>query len=127
MIADRTAENGVAGFEGVEDRPLGGRALDVDAAHEKARAGLGALLADASVAPDAARRLAAAAVKTDSWQLLLDLVPLRLAGAPAPGAKARILEDAAAAAEARGGDQKRALDWLCAALPLAGTSARLEH
>ena len=104
-----------------------GRAVDIDPAHEAARSGLQALLADEAVANDAARVLAGAAAKTDSWQLLLDLVPLRLAGAPDPAAKARILEDAAAAAEARGGDQQRALAWLCAALPLAGTSARLEH
>ena len=75
----------------------------------------------------ARRRLAAAAEKTDSWQLLLDLVPLRLAGASDPKARARILEDAAACAETRAGDHKRALAWLCEALPLAGTSARLEH
>jgi hypothetical protein len=104
-----------------------GRALDVDPAHETARAGLQALLADESVATGAARRLAAAAEKTDSWLLLLDLVPLRLAGAAHPGEKVRILEDAAASAETRAGDQPRALAWLCAAMPLAGTSARLEH
>jgi tetratricopeptide repeat protein len=104
-----------------------GRALDVDPAHERARAGLQALLADEAIAPAAARRLAAAAEKTDSWQLLLDLVPQRLAGVSDAKAKARILEDAAACAETRAGDQKRALAWLCEALPLAGTSARLEQ
>jgi len=103
------------------------RALDVDPAHEGARAGLQALLADTSVAADAARRLTAAATRTDSWQLLLDLVPLRLAGAADRGERARILEDAAACADTRAGDQKRALAWLCEALPLAGASARLEH
>ena len=107
-----------------------GRALDVDPAHEGARGGLQALLKDAaiaSVAHAAARRLAAAAEKTDSWQLLLDLVPMRLAGASDPKARARILEDAAVCAETRAGDHKRALAWLCEALPLAGTSARLEQ
>ena len=44
-----------------------------------------------------------------------------------PGERARILEDAATCADTRAGDQKRALAWLCEALPLAGTSARLEH
>ena len=108
-----------------------GRALDVAPDQEVARAGLQALLADASVGPEAARRLAAAAAKPDSWpdswRLLLDLVPLRLAGATDPGERARILEDAATCADTRAGDQKRALAWLCEALPLAGTSARLEH
>jgi hypothetical protein len=103
-----------------------GRALDVDPAHEAARAGLEALLEDPSIAPEAARRLAAAAANTDSWQLVLDLVPLRLAAAD-PGERARILEDAAAAAEQRAGDPRRALAWLCEALPLAGASARLEN
>ena len=104
-----------------------GRALDVDPAHEGARAGLQALLGDVSIAPAAARRLAVAAEKTDSWQLLLDLVPMRLAGVSDPKARARILEDAAVCAETRAGDHKRALAWLCEALPLAGTSARLEQ
>jgi len=104
-----------------------GRALDVDPAHEGARAGLQALLAETSVATDAARRLAAAAARTDSWQLLLDLVPLRLAAAADRGERARILEDAAVCADTRAGDQKRALAWLCEALPLAGASARLEQ
>jgi tetratricopeptide (TPR) repeat protein len=104
-----------------------GRALDVDPGHERARAGLGALLADASVASGAAAQLAAAAEKTDGWQLLLDLVPARLAGAADQAARARILEEAAARAERRAGDAPRALAWLCEALPLAGPSARLER
>ena len=129
--ADRLARLADAHRLRLNDAPAAvewyGRALDVDPAHEGARTGLTALLADASVAPDAARRLAAAAVKTDSWQLLLDLVPLRLAGAADAGERARILEDAAASADTRAGDQKRALAWLCEALPLVGASARLEH
>ena len=86
-----------------------------------------ALLDEPAVAPAAAQRLAAAAARTDSWQLLLDLVPLRLAAASDAGERARILEDAATCAEARAGDQKRALAWLCAALPLAGANAKLER
>ena len=97
-----------------------GRALDVDPAHEGARAGLQALLAEPSVAPAAARRLARPPPRRPTrWQLLLDLVPLRLAARPTPGERARILEDAAACAEARAGDQTRALAWLC-----AGAAAR---
>ena len=37
-----------------------------------------------------------------------DVVPLRLAGASDPKARARILEDAAVCAETRAGDHKRA-------------------
>jgi len=129
--ADRLARLGDAHRLRLGDAPAAvtwyGRAVDVDPAHETARSGLQALLADDAVATEAARVLAGAAVKTDSWLLLLDLVPLRLAGASDPGARVRILEDAAVSAEARAGDQKRALDWLCAALPMAGASARLEH
>ncbi len=68
-----------------------GRALDVDPAHEGARGGLQALARRTHRSHDraAARRLAAAAEKTDSWQLLLDLVPLRLAGASDAKARAR--------------------------------------
>ena len=104
-----------------------GRALDVDAAHEQARAGLRSLLADPSVAPAAAERLAAAAETTDGWQLLLDLLPARLAGTVDPAARARLFEEAAARAETSAGDPKRALGWLCEALPLVGPSARLER
>jgi tetratricopeptide (TPR) repeat protein len=129
--ADRLSRLADAHRQELHDAPAAvewyGRALDVDPAHTAARAGLQALLADASVATEAARRLAAAATRTDSWQLLLDLVPLRLAGMADPAERARLLEDAAVCAETRAGDQKRALAWLCEALPLAGTSARLEQ
>src|SRR5204862_2002257 len=60
------------------------------------------------------------APRPDRW-------PRRGAGATDPGERARILEDAAMCADTRAGDQKRALAWLCEAMPLAGTSARLEH
>ncbi len=104
-----------------------GRALDVDPAHGAARAGLLALTKDGEVGARAATRLAAAADATDDWQLALDLVPARLAGVEDPRERAWILERAAARAEARAGDAKRALAWLCEALPLAGASARLER
>src|SRR6185503_12889492 len=71
--------------------------------------------------------LTAAAEATDSWQLVLDLVLARLAGVVDPRERARILEDAAVRAETRAGDGKRALAWLCEALPLAGATARLER
>jgi thioredoxin-like negative regulator of GroEL len=104
-----------------------GRALEVEPAHEAARAGLTALLAERDLAPAAAAPLARAAERTDSWQLLLELVPHRLAALEAPAARARLLEEAAAIAEERAGDGARAFQWLCEALPLAGGSLALER
>ncbi len=101
------------------------RALEVEPAHEAARAGLTALLTDATLAPQAAAPLARAAERTDGWQLLLDLVPHRLAALENGGARARLLEEAAALAEERAGDRARAFEWLCQALPLAGENLAL--
>ena len=102
-----------------------GRALEVEPAHEAARAGLTALLTDAALAPAAAAPLARAAERTDGWQLLLDLVPHRLAALESGGARARLLEEAAGIAEERAGDRARAFEWLCQALPLAGENLAL--
>ena len=102
-----------------------GRALEVEPAHEAARAGLTALLTDAALAPAAAAPLARAAERTDGWQLLLDLVPHRLAAVENGGARARLLEEAAGIAEERAGDRARAFEWLCQALPLAGENLAL--
>ena len=104
-----------------------GRALEVEPAHAAARVGLVGLLGDAALAPVAAGHLARAAERTDSWELLLDLVPHRLAGLTDAGARVRLLEEAAARAEERAGDRERAFGWLCEALPLAGGSLALER
>ncbi|HSY40585.1 MAG TPA: tetratricopeptide repeat protein, partial [Polyangia bacterium] len=100
-------------------------ALEVEPAHQLARAGLTALLTDATLAPVAAPPLARAAERTDGWQLLLDLVPHRLATLDNGGARARLLEEAAAIAEERAGDRARAFEWLCQAFPLAGENLAL--
>src|SRR5579871_2835164 len=102
-----------------------GRALEVEPAQERARAGLTALLADTALAPLAAAPLAAAAERTDGWQLLLDLLPHRLAALESGGARARLLEEAAGIAEERAGDRGRAFEWLCQALPEAGENLAL--
>jgi tetratricopeptide (TPR) repeat protein len=104
-----------------------GRALDVEPAHEDARAGLLALVADERHGARAASLLARAAEHTGSWQLLLDLVPHRLVGLTGAAARARFLEEAAALAEERANDRARAFEWLCEALPLAGGSLALER
>jgi hypothetical protein len=101
------------------------RALEVEPAHEGARAGLTALLAVAASAPLAAAPLARAAERTDGWQLRLDLVPHRLAALETDAARARLLEEAAGIAEERAGDRARAFEWLCQALPLAGENLAL--
>ncbi len=102
-----------------------GRALEVDPGQARAREGLSALLADAARAPAAADVLARAASRTDSWELLLDLLPHRLAGTADPIERVRLLQEAAVRAEVRAGDKARAFEWLCQALPLAATDLRL--
>ena len=102
-----------------------GRALEVEPAHEGARAGLGALLGEAALAPLAAGPLARAAERTDAWALQLDLVPYRLVALASAASRARLLEEAAALAEERAGDRARAFEWLCQALPLAGENLTL--
>ena len=104
-----------------------GRALAVDPAHARARAGLSALLSDPAQAASAAETLARAAEKTDSWELLLELLPHRLAGSNDPLQRARLLEEAAVRAESRAGDGRRAFEWLCQALPQAPADARLKR
>jgi tetratricopeptide (TPR) repeat protein len=130
-LADRFARLGAAFATRLGDAAAAvesfGRAVEVEPAHEAARAGLVALLADAAQATSAAAFLARAAERTDSWQLLLDLVPYRLVGLNDLGARVRLLEEGAARAEERAGDRARAFAWLCEALPLAGGSLALER
>jgi tetratricopeptide (TPR) repeat protein len=104
-----------------------GRALEVEPAHEAARAGLVALLGEPALASVAAASLARAAERTDSWELLLDLLPHRLVGLEDAGTRVRLLEEGAARAEERAGDPARAFEWLCEALPQAGGSLALER
>jgi Tfp pilus assembly protein PilF/Flp pilus assembly protein TadD len=103
------------------------RALEVDPAHAVARAGLSALLEDANVAPAAAEPLALAAEKTGSWELLLELLPHRLGAAAQNPRRARLLEEAAALVEGSAGDQARAFEWYCQALPLDATNLSLRR
>jgi tetratricopeptide (TPR) repeat protein len=97
------------------------RALEAEPGHQVARAGLRALLADATLAPAAAEALARAAEATESWPLLLELLPHRLAAGPAPERKVHLYEQAAAHA----GDDSHAFTWLCQALPQAPARPRL--
>src|SRR5207248_9353414 len=103
------------------------RARKAGRTHVSARAGLTALRAASALAPQAAVPLARAAERTDGWQLLLDLVPHRLAGLEDERARARLLEEAAGIAEERADDPARAFEWLCQALPLAGENLALER
>jgi tetratricopeptide (TPR) repeat protein len=127
--ADRLAQLGDTFRLRLDDAPgaIGwyARALEVEPAHQAARAGLTALLTDAALAPQATVPLARAAERTDGWQLLLDLVPHRLAGLKDGRARARLLEEAAGLAEEQAGDRARAFEWLCQALPLAGENLAL--
>jgi tetratricopeptide (TPR) repeat protein len=130
-LADRLARLAAAFGARLGNAPAAvewfGRALEVEPAHEAARAGLVAMLAEQALAPAAAASLARAAEHTDSWELLLDLLPHRLVGLQDAGARVRLLEEGAARAEERAGDPARAFGWLCEALPLAGGSLALER
>jgi tetratricopeptide (TPR) repeat protein len=130
-LADRLARLGAALADRLGDAAAAlepfGRALEVEPAHAAARVGLVARLADPALAPAAAAHLARAAERTDSWELLLDLVPHRLAGLTDAAARARLLEEAAVRVEERAGDRARAFAWLCEALPLSGGSLALER
>ena len=127
--ADRLARLGDTLRERLDDPRVAvawyGQALEVEPAHEAARAGLTALLADSTLASLAAEPLARAAERTDGWQLLLDLVPQRLAALEPGLVRARFLEESAAIAEERAGDRQRAFEWLCQALPQAGEDLTL--
>jgi hypothetical protein len=127
--ADRLARLGDILRERLDDPRIAigwyGQALEVEPAHEGARAGLSALITNAALAPLAAEPLARAAERTDGWQLLLDLVPHRLAALQTGRGRARLLEESAAIAEERAGDRRRAFEWLCQALPLAGENLAL--
>ena len=107
-----------------------GRALDVDPAHE-GRAGRAAGAARGRIDRSTHARGPAARGRRREDRLLAAAARSRSAAAGgrvrSAGERARILEDAAVCAETRAGDHKRALAWLCEALPLAGTSARLEQ
>ena len=104
-----------------------GRALEVEPAHEAARAGLTALLTDAALAPHAAGRwrarpsgpTAGSCCSTSSrtgWRRL-----------ETGGARAAPRGGGRGFAEERAGDRARAFAWLCQALPLAGENLALER
>jgi hypothetical protein len=102
------------------------RALEADAAHADARAGLAALLATPASRGAAVAALLGAAAETDDWRLTLSLLEPRLAGADGPAAEAAVLRESARIAETRADDKAAALAALCRALPLTPDDRTLE-
>lgn len=84
-------------------------ALQVDAAHARARVGQLALLDNERCRALAVGSLAEAYAQTDEWQNTLSLVEQRLLTLEAPAAQAEVLAEAAALWEERGRDLSKAL------------------
>ncbi|MCX4241103.1 tetratricopeptide repeat protein [Paraliomyxa miuraensis] len=104
-----------------------GEALGVDPSDAQARAGLQALLSDDACAGQAAELLARAYRITDDWQLLLDLIEVRVAGGQNPRSAVEVLREAAALYENRSADSSAAQAAIARALVLDPSDTGLEH
>jgi tetratricopeptide (TPR) repeat protein len=102
------------------------RALGVEPADTAARAGLQELLKVASCGPLAGEALANAFRATGDWQGGLAILDERLAAAPMPEDKARLLREAANLYETRAGEPDKAHEILVRALPFAPEDLALE-
>jgi len=94
-------------------------ALRVDPGHERARAGLIALLDDPRCRATAAEALAMAYEATDEWSSQLTLLEHRLEVAPDSTTRVRLLREAASIQEMRAEDSAAALDSMRRAMALA--------
>ncbi|HVI00949.1 MAG TPA: tetratricopeptide repeat protein [Enhygromyxa sp.] len=103
------------------------RALGVEPSDAAARAGLQALLHVASCGPVAGEALANAFRITGDWEGGLAILDERLAAAPRPEDKARLLREAANLYETRANDSDKAHAILVRALPFAPEDLALEH
>ncbi len=99
--------------------------LRLDPVHERARAGLTALLDSETCRATAAKGLAGAYRRTKDWPSFLELVEPRLADADDPVARLDILREAADIQELQTGDAAGALAALARALPLAPANRML--
>ena len=95
------------------------RALSIDPAHAQARAGLVALVEEASSRQHAANCLAAAYKQRKDWEQLLSLLEVRLSVAADDTERVGLLLEAAELHEQQAQDAAAALSCLCRALPLA--------
>src|SRR5690606_16455726 len=93
------------------------RALGVEPGDAAARAGLQALLHVPACGPLAGEALAQAFRATGDWEAGLAILDERLAAAPMPEDKARLLREAANLYETRAGESDRAHEILARALP----------
>jgi tetratricopeptide (TPR) repeat protein len=102
------------------------RALGVEPGDEQARAGLRALLGVESCGTEASDALARAFRATGDWQAGLEILDERLAAAPSPEDKARLLRESANLYETRAGDSAKAHEILVTGLPFAPEDLALE-
>ncbi len=104
-----------------------GEALGVDPSDGQARSGLQALLSEENCANAAAELLARAYRITDDWQLLLELVEVRVEGGETPRAAVAVLREAASLHENRSADLSAALAAIARGLVLDPSDTGLEH
>ncbi len=103
------------------------QAIGVDPANQAGLTGLQALLHVPSCGPLAGAALAQAFRATGDWQAGLAILDERLAAAPTPADKARLLREAASDYENRAGQPNKARAVLAQALPFAPDDLALEH
>ncbi|WP_157596466.1 tetratricopeptide repeat protein [Plesiocystis pacifica] len=103
------------------------QALGVDAVNERARDGLRVLLGVESCKVAAGEALARAFRATGDWEAGLAILDERLAAAPSPADRARLLRESAALYEERADDAAKAHELLVRAIPFAPDDLTLEH
>ena len=103
------------------------RALEVEPGSPEARQGLQQLLTIESCGPTAGEALARAFRATNDWEAGLEILDERLAAAPTPEDKARLLRESANLYELRADDSARAHEVLAMAVPFAPEDLSLEH
>jgi lipopolysaccharide biosynthesis regulator YciM len=123
-LADAKRANGGAAADAARELL---RALRLDPANAPARAGLMALLEDASMRGLAAEGLADAAMVTRDHAELLRLLPVRLAAAESTRVKVKLLREAAELQEKELSDTSGAFDSIASALALAPSEESLER
>lgn len=123
-LADAKRANGGAAADAARELL---RALRLDPANAPARAGLTALLEDASMRGLAAEGLADAAMVTRDHAELLRLLPVRLAAAESTRVKVKLLREAAELQEKELSDTTGAFDSIASALALAPSEESLER
>ncbi|MFT5354363.1 MAG: tetratricopeptide (TPR) repeat protein [Polyangiales bacterium] len=103
------------------------RALESDERHEGAREGLGRLVEDEIVGPEAVEALARSYKATDDWESLLSLLDARLEATDDVGRQLELLDEAASLQESSQENASAAQHSVRRALTLAPGRIRLEN